>query len=178
VAASPTTGLASIIYTSDQYVGTALEPAQNKGSRGGCTPAHSNTVDCSHTDIATQIGGSTLTQHRHHFETDEQDFEEMDLHNNGNHSPSFREGGTNTGSIAITSISTQINGLPLSLAWTNSFPLQPGQTATATTTTTPLGLVLAVGSIYQVTITATLADGTTETQTTNAIYTLGAGIGL
>ena len=178
VAASPTTGLASIIYTSDQYVGTALEPAQNKGSRGGCTPTVTNTVDCSHTDIATQIGGTTLTQHRHHFEVDEQDFEEMDLNHDGNHSPSFREEGTNTGSIAITSVTATINGLPLNLAWTNGFPLQPGQTATAATTTTPLGLVLAAGSIYQVTITTTLADGTTETQTTNTIYTLGAGIGL
>jgi hypothetical protein len=178
VAASPTTGLASIIYTSDQYVGTALEPANGHGSRGGCTPAHSNTIDCSHTDIATQIGGSTLTQNRHHFETDEQDFEEMDLHNDGGHSPSFHEEGTNTGSVAITSITATINGLPLNLVWTNSFPLQPGQTATATTATTPVGLVLAVGSIYQVTITATLADGTKETQTTNTIYTLGAGIGL
>jgi len=178
VAASPTTGLASIIYTSDQYVGTALEPAQNKGSRGGCTPAVSNTIDCSHTDIATQIGGTTLTQNRHHFEVDEQDFEEMDLNNDGGHSPSFHEEGSNTGSTPITSVSATINGLPLNLAWTNSFPLQTGQTASASTTTTPVGLVLAAGSIYQVTITATLADGTTETQTTNAIYTLGAGIGL
>jgi hypothetical protein len=178
VAASPTTGLASIIYTSDQYVGTALEPAQNKGSRGGCTPAVSNTIDCSHTDIATQIGGTTLTQNRHHFEVSEQDFEEMDLSNDGGHSPSFHEEGFNTGTTPITSVTATINGLPLNLAWTNNFPLQTGQTATASTTTTPVGLVLAVGSIYQVTITATLADGTTETQTTNTIYTLGAGIGL
>jgi len=42
----------------------------------------------------------------------------------------------------------------------------------------PLGLVLTVGNIYPVTITATLADGTTETQTTNVIYSLGAGLGL
>jgi hypothetical protein len=178
VAASPTTGLASIIYTSDQYVGTALEPAQNKGSRGGCTPSSSNTVDCSHTDIATQIGGSTLTQHQHHFEIQAQDFEEMNLNNNGTHSPSYTLQGTNTGSAAITSITAQINGLPLNLVWATGFPVQTGQTATATTTTTPLGLVLAVGSIYTVTITATLSDGTIETQTTNTIYTLGAGIGL
>jgi hypothetical protein len=35
-----------------------------------------------------------------------------------------------------------------------------------------------VGTIYPVTITATMSDGTTETQSTYAIYTLGAGLGL
>jgi hypothetical protein len=57
-------------------------------------------------------------------------------------------------------------------------PLQPGQTTSTTTTSIPLGLVLTVGGIYQVTIAATLSDGTIDSQTLNAIYTLGAGIGL
>jgi len=43
---------------------------------------------------------------------------------------------------------------------------------------TPLGVVLVVGGIYPVTITATLSDGSTDSQTLNSIYTLGAGIGL
>jgi hypothetical protein len=57
-------------------------------------------------------------------------------------------------------------------------PLQSGQTTSTSTTSTPLGLALVVGGIYPVTITATLSGGTTDSQTLNAIYTLGAGIGL
>ena len=86
--------------------------------------------------------------------------------------------GENTGDTAITSISVQVSGLPVTMTWSNAFPLLPGQAASAETTSLPLGLVLAVGNIYPVTITVTLADGTTETQSTNAIYTLGAGLGL
>jgi len=50
VAASPTTGLASIAYTDDQY--DARETAAP-----GCTPQRSNTLRCDHTSIATQTGG-------------------------------------------------------------------------------------------------------------------------
>jgi len=46
VAASPTTGLASIAYTTDQY---APSPR--------CTAARANTFACDHTAIATQNGG-------------------------------------------------------------------------------------------------------------------------
>ena len=53
VAASPTTGLASIAYTSDQY-GT------KEISRPGCTEQSSNTLRCDHTSIATQTGGSGI----------------------------------------------------------------------------------------------------------------------
>ena len=178
VAASPTTGLATIIYTTDQYANTALEPAQGKGSRGGCTPAVSNTIDCSHTNVAAQTAGSTVNQKHHHFEVDDEDFEETDLSGDGGHSPDFRMQGENAGSSAITSLSIQVSGLATPVTWTNAFPLLPGQVATADTTSTPLGLVLVVGNIYQVTITANLADGTTETQAVNAIYTLGPGLAL
>jgi hypothetical protein len=47
-----------------------------------------------------------------------------------------------------------------------------------TSTIVPAGLLLVVGNVYQVTVTATLADGTTEIQATNVIYSLGAGLGL
>jgi hypothetical protein len=50
VAASPTTGLASIAYTTDQY-------SEKEISRPGCTRQQSNTLQCDHTSIATQIGG-------------------------------------------------------------------------------------------------------------------------
>ena len=56
VAASPTTGKAAIIYTSDQYVNSAAEPANPFGSRA-CTPAGTNTINCEHTNIAVQSSG-------------------------------------------------------------------------------------------------------------------------
>ena len=52
VAASPTTGLASIIYSNDQYVNSSTEPAAP-----GCTSSTTNTGSCDHTDIATQTSG-------------------------------------------------------------------------------------------------------------------------
>jgi hypothetical protein len=52
VAASPTTGLASITYSDDQF-------ADNTGTAntGECTPAQNNTGSCDHTDFATQTSG-------------------------------------------------------------------------------------------------------------------------
>ncbi len=55
VAVSPTTGLASIAYSDDQYsdnVGTA--------NAGECTSAETNTVSCDHTDYATQVSGTSI----------------------------------------------------------------------------------------------------------------------
>ncbi|MHB2023307.1 MAG: hypothetical protein ACYCO3_08260, partial [Mycobacteriales bacterium] len=55
VAASPTTGLASIAYSDDQYannVGTA--------NAGECTSAQNNSVSCDHTDFATQTSGTGI----------------------------------------------------------------------------------------------------------------------
>jgi len=52
VSASPITGLASIIYSDDQYTNDANNPPQP-----GCDPGHSNTRNCDHTSIATQTAG-------------------------------------------------------------------------------------------------------------------------
>ena len=52
VAASPATGMASIIYSDDQYTNDANNPPQ-----AGCTPARSNTGACDHTAVATQTSG-------------------------------------------------------------------------------------------------------------------------
>ena len=52
VAASPTTGLASIVYSDDQYTNDTNDPPQP-----GCTSAQNNTLSCDHTSIATQTGG-------------------------------------------------------------------------------------------------------------------------
>jgi len=176
VAASPTTGKAAIIYTSDQYVNSTLEPANTYGSRH-CTLAAENTIDCSHTDIASQIGGSTINQKPHHFEVN-QDFEELDTTSDGGHSPHNEIDITNTGTGAIDKLDIGIGGLPWTMNWNSNGPIQPGQTVQGTSTVVPTGLLLVVGNVYQVTVTATLADGTTETQTVNAIHSLGAGLGL
>ncbi|TMI43610.1 hypothetical protein E6H23_02390 [Candidatus Bathyarchaeota archaeon] len=179
VAASPTTGLATIIYTNDQFVNSALEPATRRNSGTYvCTQSLSNSVDCSHTDIAVQTGGSTLIQQNKHFNIAAQAFEQTNLSANGQPQPLYQVDVTNTGTVAITSVSIQVSGLPWTVTWANYYPLLPGITDTATSTSVPLGLVLTIGSVYQVSFTATLADGNTETITTNAIYTLGAGLGL
>src|SRR5205807_9231740 len=94
------------------------------------------------------------------------------------HAPSLTIRLSNAGDAALASPSVQLSGQPLTLSWHPAMPLQSGQTTSTATTSTPLGLVLTVGGIYQVTITAALSDGTTDSQTLNAIYTLGAGIGL
>ncbi len=68
VAASPTTGLAAIIYTNDQYLNTASEPATTRTSGSQvCSQTVTNSVDCSHTDIAVQTGGTGLNPTSHHF---------------------------------------------------------------------------------------------------------------
>src|SRR5713101_166110 len=179
IAASPITGKAAIIYTSEQFVNSAAEPATKRSSGSAvCSSSVSNSVDCSHTNIAIQTGGSTINQKQHKFQVNQIAFDETNLQRNGGQSPDFKMQGENTGDTAITSISVQVSSLPVTLTWSHAFPLLPGQAASAETTTLPLGLVLAVGNLYPVTITATLADGTTETQSANAIYTLGAGLGL
>ena len=96
----------------------------------------------------------------------------------GGNSPDFKIQGDNTGTVPISSVSVQVSGQTVTFTWNTAFPLQPGQSASAETTTLPTAILLVVGDIYQVTITATMSDGTTETQTTSAIYTLGAGLGL
>jgi hypothetical protein len=53
VAASPTTGLASIIYSDDQY--RAGSP-----NSSGCDASASNTGSCDHTAVATQTSGSGI----------------------------------------------------------------------------------------------------------------------
>lgn len=52
VAASPITGMASIIYSDDQYTNTQASPPAT-----GCSSSQSNTGNCDHTSIATQTGG-------------------------------------------------------------------------------------------------------------------------
>jgi hypothetical protein len=55
VAASPATGLASIVYSDDQYTTDAYDPP-----RPGCTASTTNTGSCDHTSIATQTKGSGI----------------------------------------------------------------------------------------------------------------------
>src|SRR5438445_12808959 len=90
VATSPTTGKAAVINSTDQYVNTQAEPANTYGSRhcasnppGQPTSPAENTVDCSHTDIAIQTGGSTTNQKPHNIEVSGEDLEELDVSNDG-----------------------------------------------------------------------------------------------
>ncbi len=53
VSANPVTGLASIVYSDDQY-------AQTNGLNSVCTASYNNTGNCDHTSIATQTGGSGI----------------------------------------------------------------------------------------------------------------------
>jgi hypothetical protein len=55
VAASPGTGLASIIYSDDQYRNDA-----NNHPMSYCTQARTNTSLCDHTSIATQLSGTGI----------------------------------------------------------------------------------------------------------------------
>jgi hypothetical protein len=55
VAANPLTGLASIVYSDDQYTNDANDPAQS-----GCTAKSSNTISCDHTSVATQTSGTGI----------------------------------------------------------------------------------------------------------------------
>jgi len=52
VAASPTTGMASIIYSDDQY--------QEYNHTSRCTATQNNTGSCDHTNIATQTSGQRI----------------------------------------------------------------------------------------------------------------------
>src|SRR5438128_1326920 len=110
IAASPTTGLAAIIYTNDQYLNTAAEPATTRTSGSGvCTQSLSNSVDCSHTDIAIQTGGSTLLSTKHHVRASI-NFEQL------SQTPSLNIQISNIGDGAITSLSIQLSGQPLTLS--------------------------------------------------------------
>jgi hypothetical protein len=56
VAASPTTGFASITYSDDQY---------NPSQPTGCTQSQTNSGACDHTAIATQTGGTPIFSTKH-----------------------------------------------------------------------------------------------------------------
>lgn len=161
VAASPTTGLASIVFSDDQYVGSAAEPPSPT-----CTPTQSNHGPCDHTDIATQTSGTGIFQRE-----EQEEVEQEDLEQNGAGQPEFDLSVANTGPLAITSISVQLGGVGLSLNWNLAFPIQPGTTISGSTTSVPAVLGLVVGGVYPVTVTAHLSDGTTLTRTAFVIYT-------
>ncbi|MGN6378826.1 MAG: sialidase family protein [Gaiellales bacterium] len=55
VAVGPSTGLATIVYSDDQYINTAASPPAP-----GCAAAQTNTGACDHTSIAKQTGGTTI----------------------------------------------------------------------------------------------------------------------
>src|SRR5207237_3685367 len=142
IAASPTTVLASIIYTNDQYLNTAAEPATTRTSGSGvCTQSVSNSFDCSHTDIAVQTGGSTLLTTTHHVKASI-NFEQL------NQAPSLTIQISNIGDGAIASLYVQLSGQPLTLSWNPAMPIQSGQQSSTTTKISHIGLVSPSGCIY------------------------------
>jgi hypothetical protein len=164
VAASPTTGLASIVFSDDQYLNTASEPPSPT-----CTPDKTNTGSCDHTDIATQTSGTGIFQNHRGFEIEH---EEMTVESDGQHADNKIEV-QNTGSSAITSLTVSLAGTMLpSFSWDTTMPLQPGSIASGSSTVSLQSLLLTSGSVYPVSITATFADGTSVTQTVSVILTL------
>ncbi len=80
----------------------------------------------------------------------------------------------NTADASITSITVTLNGITVNPAWNSQFPLQPNSTISAlyNLQLLPLGSIqLSLGNVFQLTVTAYFADGTSMTQTTNVILT-------
>lgn len=57
IEASPTTGLASIVYSDDQYQNDANH---RPNPVNGCTPTATDTATCQHTNMATQTSGTAV----------------------------------------------------------------------------------------------------------------------
>jgi hypothetical protein len=160
VAASPTTGLASIVFSDDQRLNPPTDTPPPT-----CTDSSSNTGRCDHTEIATQTAGPGIFGKPKGFE-----IEGADLEQSSSNNPEFDIALTNTDTQSITAVSVQLAGSPLSLNWSSSPPLSPGATISASTTSLR-GLVLILGGVYNLTITAVMADGSTVTQTYSVIFT-------
>lgn len=180
IAASPTTGLASIIYSDDQFTSSANEPTVPF-----CSQSQTNTINCDRTNIATQTSGLGIIQKHGACKGDGLDFEEMNTKDPTNPEPQIKvsencAGSGSNDSRSVTSIDFRINGLSLALGWAPALPvsLASPTTLSAQTSLMPTGFIPTVGTVYGTTITTTLSDGTTATETTNVIYSLGAGIGL
>ncbi|HVB22017.1 MAG TPA: hypothetical protein VNG51_08735 [Ktedonobacteraceae bacterium] len=52
IAANPGVGMASIVYSDDQYINDPNDPAASR-----CISSTSNTSNCNHTSIGTQTSG-------------------------------------------------------------------------------------------------------------------------
>ena len=170
VAASPTTGLASIVFSDDQRLNPTSDTPPPTCTDSSKPETGTNTGSCDHTEIATQTAGQGIFRKPKGFEIEREDLEES-----SSNKPEFDIAITNTDSQKITSLSVQLNGLNLALNWNPSLPLQPGATLSASTTSLPIGLTTVIGEVYSLTVTATMADGTTVTQTFSVIQTLLVG---
>ena len=170
VAASPTTGLASIVFSDDQRLNPSSDTPPPTCTDSSKPETGTNTGSCDHTEIATQTAGQGIFRKPKGFEIEREDLEES-----SSNKPEFDIAITNTDSQKITSLSVQLNGLNLALNWNPSLPLQPGATLSASTTSLPVGLTTVIGEVYSLTVTATMADGTTVTQTFSVIQTLLVG---
>ena len=55
IAVNPSSGMASIVYSDDQYINDPNDPPQS-----GCTSATSNSSSCDHTSVASQTSGTGI----------------------------------------------------------------------------------------------------------------------
>lgn len=164
VAASPTTGLASIVYSDDQYVGSANEPAS-----AFCTPSQTNTGNCTRTNIATQISGTGIVG-RHHGV----DVRRPQLGVGPGGHPTYQMELTDTSGASLTGLTVALGGVTIgAVGYSPALPLMPGGASWGVATLgLSSGLVPTVAGVYGVTVTALFSDGSTATESFNVIYTL------
>jgi len=163
VTISPTTGLASIAYTDDQYsdiVGTA--------NQGLCSPSQSNTVACDHTDFATQVSGTGVFQKTKGIGIIHPVIGPMSL---SNPQPTLALGIINNEGSYLTQVSIQLNGLTLSMNWNSTLPLASNQTIYGESILDQIELQLILGNVYLLNVTSTFSDGTVICESFYVIYT-------
>jgi len=163
IAVSPTTGLASIAYTDDQYsdiVGT--------DNQGLCSPSQSNTVACDHTDFATQVSGTGVFQKTKGIGIIHPVIGPMSL---SNPQPTLALGIINNEGSYLTQVSIQLNGLTLSMNWNSTLPLASNQTIYGESILNQIELQLILGNVYLLNVTATFSDGTVICESFYVIYT-------
>lgn len=167
VTASPTTGLATIVYNNDMY--TPSDP--NNLPNPDCTAQYTSPSDqaqqnCVHTDIAHQTSGQGLLT-KHTFNIKAESLTQID----STHA-SFGVTIQNTGDASISGISVTLNGISIPVTCNSTLPLQSGSTASGTSLVSPQSLALLLGAAYPVVVTATFSDGTSVSTSTSVVYSL------
>jgi hypothetical protein len=168
ITTDPMSGLATIVYNNDMY--TPGNPSNLPNP--DCTSQYTTSTDpaqqnCVHTDIAHQTAGPGVIP-KHAFQIKHQSLTEQD----GGTSFGYQLSVQNTGNTSITSLAVSLAGLSIPLSLNSSLPLMPAATISGDSTVSPQSILLVVGDVYPVAVTATFADGSTLTQTTTVGCTI------